>query len=77
MTREETKDVLRFLKKLSILAVLLFVLDRSIGSFLAYRYDKNPPPDVRAFNRVVKTPSEDVLRAFNWACYQLRIEHYI
>ena len=60
MTREETKDVLRFLKKLSILAVLLFVLDRSIGSFLAYRYDKNPPPDVRAFNRVVKTPSEDV-----------------
>lgn len=60
MTREETKDILRLIKKLFILAALLFVLDRGIGAFLDYRYNKNPPPDVQAFNRVIRTPSEDI-----------------
>ena len=60
MTREEINHVLRFFKKLFILAALLFVLDRGIGSFLAHLYDKNPPPDIKAFNHVMNTPTEDI-----------------
>src|SRR5690349_2040746 len=60
MTREEINHVLRLFKKLFILAVLLFILDRGIGTLLEYRYNKNPPPDVEAFDHVIKSPSEDI-----------------
>lgn len=60
MTREEINHVIRFLKKLSILAVLLFVFDRGIGLFLQYLYEKDPPPDIKAFNHVMNKPREDV-----------------
>jgi hypothetical protein len=60
MTREEINHGLRLLKKLFILAALLFLLDRGIGLLLQYQYKKNPPPDVQAFNHVIKSPTEDI-----------------
>jgi hypothetical protein len=60
MTREEINHVARLLKKLAILAALLFVVDRSVGSLIQYEYKKNPPPDAKAFDHVIKTPSEDI-----------------
>lgn len=60
MTREEINQVLKFFKKLFIFAVLLFLLDRGIGSLLQYLYNKNPPPDIKAFNHVINSPTEDV-----------------
>ncbi|MFT4153266.1 hypothetical protein [Parafilimonas sp.] len=60
MTREEIHHVIRFFKKLFILAALLFVLDRGLGLFFQYLYERKPPPDIQAFNHVMNTPLEDV-----------------
>ena len=60
MTKEETKHVLRFLKKLLILVFLLFLIDRGIGAVIRYAYEKYPTPDTKAFEHLIKTPSEDM-----------------
>jgi hypothetical protein len=60
MTGEEKKHVLRFFKKLAILAFLLFLIDRGVGAFIRYAYEKYPTPDTKAFEHLIKTPSEDM-----------------
>ena len=60
MTREEKKHVLRFLKKLLIFAVLLFIIDRGVGAVIKYAYEKYPTPDAKAFAHLIKNPSEDM-----------------
>jgi hypothetical protein len=60
MTREEKKQALRFFKKLLILAFLLFLIDRGVGSIIKYVYEKYPTPDAKAFAHLIKHPSEDM-----------------
>jgi hypothetical protein len=60
MTREEKKQALRFFKKLLILALLLFIIDRGVGAIIKYVYEKHPTPDAKAFAHLIKDPSEDM-----------------
>lgn len=60
MTSEEKKHVLHFLKKLFVLAFLLFFVDRGIGALIKYSYENHPTPDAKAFAHVIKNPSEDI-----------------
>lgn len=60
MIREEKRDVFRFLKKLFVLVVLFFLIDRGIGALIRYAYENYPTPDAKAFAHVIKNPSEDI-----------------
>lgn len=60
MTKEETKHLRRFLKKLLILAFFLFIIDRGIGGLIRYAYEKYPTPDAKAFAHLTETPTEEM-----------------
>lgn len=60
MTKEEKKHAFRFFKKLFVLAFLLFLIDRGLGAAIKYVYEKHPTPDAKAFEHLIKSPSEDM-----------------
>lgn len=55
------KDVLRFFKNLLILAAIMFVIDRGVGSILEYYFKKQPMGDSAAFAHALDNPTEDIL----------------
>lgn len=55
------KDILRFFKNILILAVIMFVIDRSVGSVLEYYFKKQPMGDDAAFAHALDNPTEDIL----------------
>ncbi|MBS1729227.1 MAG: hypothetical protein JSS67_00470 [Bacteroidetes bacterium] len=55
------KDVLRFFKNLLIFAVIMFIVDRGVGSILEYYFKKQPMGDDAAFAHALDNPTEDIL----------------
>lgn len=61
MTASEIKDVKKFLFKLFIFLVLLFVCDRIFGTLVETLYNKRPQGDVANFRHSVQDPKEDIV----------------
>lgn len=55
------KDYLKFFKKLFILLLIMFVVDRSLGSLIEYYFDHEPMGDAASFSHAINDPEEDVL----------------
>jgi hypothetical protein len=61
MTASEIKDVKKFLFKLLIFFVLLFICDRFFGTIVETLYNKRPQGDIANFRHSVKDPKEDIV----------------
>jgi hypothetical protein len=55
------KGYLKFLKKVFILLVVMFVIDRSVGSVVEYYFLHEPMGDAAAFSHAINDPKEDIL----------------
>jgi hypothetical protein len=50
-----------FFKKLLILLVIMFVIDRGVGSIIEYYFQNEPMGDAAAFAHAINSPKEDIL----------------
>ena len=55
------KQYLKFLKKAVILLVVMFVVDRAVGSIIEYYFKHEPMGDAAAFSHAINDPEEDIL----------------
>ena len=60
MTKEEARQAGRLFKKISILLVLLFILDRLIGTLLENAYKNAPQGDIKTFTHSITNPVENI-----------------
>ena len=60
MTKEEVRQAGRLFKKISILLVLLFILDRLIGTLLENAYRNAPQGDIKTFTHSITNPVENI-----------------
>lgn len=51
----------KFFKKLFILLVIMFVVDRVVGSIIEYYFENEPMGDSAAFAHAINAPKEDIL----------------
>lgn len=52
---------LKFFKKLFIFIVIMFIVDRGVGSILQYYFENEPLGDAAAFAHAINNPQEDIL----------------
>ena len=52
---------LKFFKKLLILLVIMFIVDRGLGSIIEYYFENEPLGDTASFAHAINNPKEDVL----------------
>jgi hypothetical protein len=55
------KDYLQFAKKLLLLLVIMFVVDRVVGSIIEYYFQNEPMGDSASFSHAINDPKEDIL----------------
>lgn len=55
------QQYLKFLKKVVILIVIMFIVDRGLGSVLEYYFQNEPLGDDEAFSHSINNPTEDIL----------------
>lgn len=55
------KGYLKLFKKLLILLVIMFIVDRGLGSLLQYYYSHEPMGDAASFSHAINDPQEDIL----------------
>jgi len=55
------KEYLKFLKKVFILLVIMFVVDRVVGSIIEYYFEHEPMGDSASFAHAINDPEEDIL----------------
>src|SRR5690349_3853999 len=55
------KQYVKFLKKLLILLVIMFAVDRGVGSIIEYYFTHEPMGDAVSFSHAINNPQEDVL----------------
>jgi hypothetical protein len=60
MTKEEVKQAGRLFKKILILLALLFIFDRTLGTFIEDAYKNAPQGDIKTFAHSITDPSEDI-----------------
>lgn len=54
-------EYIKFFKKLFILIVVMFVVDRGLGSILQYYFENEPLGDAASFAHAINDPKEDIL----------------
>lgn len=55
------KSYLQFGKKLLMLLVIMFAIDRGVGSLIEYYFQNEPMGDAAAFSHAINNPGEDIL----------------
>ena len=55
------KGYLKFFKKLFILLVIMFAVDRVVGSIIEYYFKNEPMGDSASFAHAINEPKEDIL----------------
>jgi len=55
------KGYLKLIKKLFVLLLIMFVVDRVVGSIIEYYWKKEPMGDAAAFSHAINNPTEDIL----------------
>jgi hypothetical protein len=55
------KGYLKFIKKLFILLLIMFIVDRVVGSIIEYYWEMEPMGDSAAFSHAINDPTEDIL----------------
>lgn len=60
MTKKELHQATRLMKNLFILIVLFFIVDRLLGLWLQYQFNKVPQGDIKTFTHSITNPSEDI-----------------
>ncbi len=61
MTKEERDDVVKFLKKLVLFLMIMFFVDRGVGTAIEFLYNKKPEGDIKTFSHSINNPKEDVM----------------
>ena len=60
MTKTEKQHITRFLKKLLLLLVICFIVDRTLGTIVERLYVHVPQGDIKTFSHTLNKPKEDV-----------------
>ncbi|HRI22040.1 MAG TPA: hypothetical protein PLA68_13855 [Panacibacter sp.] len=55
------EQYLKFFKKVIILLVIMFIVDRGLGSIIEYYFQNEPLGDDAAFSHAINDPQEDIL----------------
>src|SRR5215471_5832644 len=55
------KGYLKLFKKLLILLLIMFIVDRGVGSIIEYYFDHEPMGDAASFSHAINDPQEDIL----------------
>lgn len=61
MTKSERKDVFKLFKKLFIFLVIMFLVDRGLGTAIEFLYNKKPQGDIKTFSHSINNPKEDIM----------------
>lgn len=60
MTKTEKQHISKFLKKLLLLLVLCFLVDRGVGTIVERLYNQVPQGDIKTFSHTLNKPKEDI-----------------
>lgn len=60
MTKPELQDVGKFLRKLLLFLMIMFFVDRGVGTVIEYLYSKKPVGDIKTFSHSINNPKEDI-----------------
>jgi hypothetical protein len=55
------RGYLKLIKKLFILLLIMFIVDRGVGSIIEYYWKAEPMGDAAAFSHAINNPKEDIL----------------
>lgn len=60
MTKTEKQHIAKFLKKLLLLLVICFIVDRTLGTIVERLYAHVPQGDIKTFSHTLNKPKEDI-----------------